>query len=506
VATRAAIYCRISSDRDDDRLGVDRQEQDCRTLCEDRGWTVIEPIYVDNNISASGKAERAQYQKLLQDIEQGSVDALAVWDIDRLARKPTELEHFVATCDAAGVTQLAFVGGTIDVATGDGLLVARIKGAVAAEEVRKTGQRIRRKKLEIAESGAFSGGARPFGYEADGMTVRGSEAAVIREAASRILEGSTLYSIRKDWNERGITTAHGKPWSYTSLKTVLTGPRIVGKRQHGKDGDGRPIIIGEAAWPAVVDIETWEALRQVLYDPARKQPPPSRDYPLRGVVVCDECGKFLSAQPDSRKRNYICKKETGGCGRVYVTAKLIEDFVYGILLPLADSPVLRDELRAEDETHREEIRKLVQEKAIAEASLTQLGDDYADGVITRGMFQRQQRRLGGKIKAWEARVGALAGQSALDRLGGSVQAEWDTMKVEDKRLITQSLVSEIRVTPALRRGSNIFDNRRVKMIFRFDPIAKVAKAEGKVTVGSGHVVIKPEWKVRLEPDGTYSVI
>jgi site-specific DNA recombinase len=51
--TRAAIYCRISSDRDDERLGVERQETDCRRRCAERGWDVIEPPYFDNDITAA---------------------------------------------------------------------------------------------------------------------------------------------------------------------------------------------------------------------------------------------------------------------------------------------------------------------------------------------------------------------------------------------------------------------------------------------------------------------
>ena len=39
-AVRAAIYCRISDDKDGEGLGVERQEEDGRKLCLQRGWTV----------------------------------------------------------------------------------------------------------------------------------------------------------------------------------------------------------------------------------------------------------------------------------------------------------------------------------------------------------------------------------------------------------------------------------------------------------------------------------
>lgn len=146
--TRAALYTRISRDADDDHLGVQRQEDDLRKLCADRQWDVIEPPYCDNNLSASSGVDRPAYQKLVKDIAHGAVDAVCVWDLDRLVRKPSELEDFVKVLDKAGVTKLAFVGGSINVDTSDGLLVARIKAAVAAEEAAKMGKRIRRSKRQ----------------------------------------------------------------------------------------------------------------------------------------------------------------------------------------------------------------------------------------------------------------------------------------------------------------------------------------------------------------------
>ena len=55
-APTCAIYCRISADKNGEALGVQRQEEECRGLAKTRGWTVIEPPFVDNDFSAfSGK-------------------------------------------------------------------------------------------------------------------------------------------------------------------------------------------------------------------------------------------------------------------------------------------------------------------------------------------------------------------------------------------------------------------------------------------------------------------
>ncbi len=59
---RAAIYVRISDDREGQGLGVTRQEQDCRALAERLEWTLHphRPVYSDNDIGASTKSRKAR--------------------------------------------------------------------------------------------------------------------------------------------------------------------------------------------------------------------------------------------------------------------------------------------------------------------------------------------------------------------------------------------------------------------------------------------------------------
>jgi len=466
--TRAALYCRISSDRDDTQLGVERQEKDLRTLCKERGWTVS-GTYIDNNISAASGALRPEYQRMLRDIERGAVDAIATWDLDRLTRRPIELEEFVATCDKAGVTQIAFVGGGVDMGTGDGLLVARIKGAVAAEEVRKTRERIKRKKLEIAEKGeSHGGGTRPFGFEDDRITVVEPEAELIREAASRILSGASLYAICHDWNDRGLRTVTRKPWYVTGLRTALIRPRTAGLRQHQGE------VIGDAVWPAILERETWEQVRAILTDPSRRQPAASRPYPLNGVIRCGECGRYLSAMPRKNGRNYGCRKEAGGCGHVYVSADLVEKEVFHTVLQCADSPTLRSLVANEEQDVAQEARALVIENAADEKMLTQLDADYADRVIPRTTYLKQSQRLRDRIDARQSQLATLRGRSALDRLGGHVSEQWNEMSPDDKRSVVLTFMNSVDVMRATRKCGNKFDRDRIVIDWRFNSLARAS--------------------------------
>src|SRR3990172_9414772 len=108
----AAIYARISSDPEGDRLGVTRQVEDCQAIAAPRGWP--------------------------------GADAVVVWHADRLHRHPRELEEFFEVCVGAKVTAMASVTGEMDLSTHDGQFLARILGAVARKESDDKSRRITR--------------------------------------------------------------------------------------------------------------------------------------------------------------------------------------------------------------------------------------------------------------------------------------------------------------------------------------------------------------------------
>ncbi len=141
MSRRTAIYVRISSDPTGQGLGVARQRTACTSKAQALGWDVVE-VYEDNDVSATSGRSRPAYQRMLSDLEAGRVDAVVVWDLDRLHRQPIELEHFLALADRHGIA-LASVGGDVDLATDNGRLFARIKGAVARSEIERKSARQR---------------------------------------------------------------------------------------------------------------------------------------------------------------------------------------------------------------------------------------------------------------------------------------------------------------------------------------------------------------------------
>src|SRR4051812_3676281 len=94
---RAAMYLRQSSDRTGDAVAIQRQREDCEKLCAEKGWTPVP--YVDNDTSASSGKRRRAYEKMLAEIHDGKIGAVVAWDLDRLHRRPIELEAFMTLAD-----------------------------------------------------------------------------------------------------------------------------------------------------------------------------------------------------------------------------------------------------------------------------------------------------------------------------------------------------------------------------------------------------------------------
>src|SRR5438445_5326044 len=211
----AAIYARISHDPTGERLGVQRQEADCREEAKRRGWGVAD-VYVDDDRSAhKTRKPRPEYQRLLKDIQLGLRDGVMIWRLDRLHRQPRELEEFIVLCDKHEVA-LATVTGDVDLSTSQGRLLARAWGAFAAHESEVKGERLSRAYLDRSQRGSFPvAGARMYGYRQGSMKVKPNEALVIKEAARRLLAGETLRSIATDFDRRGIRSATNGKWGTT---------------------------------------------------------------------------------------------------------------------------------------------------------------------------------------------------------------------------------------------------------------------------------------------------
>jgi site-specific DNA recombinase len=462
VTRRAGIYVRISEDRTGAGLGVERQEQDCRALAERLGWQVVD-VYVDNDVSAfSGKA-RPAYARLLADLDAGRTDAVLVWHTDRLHRSPVELEAFVSIAEKRKVTTQTVTAGELDLSTPSGRMVARILGSVARQEVEHKAERTRRAHLQAAQAGKWRGGARPFGFESDGVTIRDDEAVEVRRLTQAVIDGTSLGSLARDLNARGITSTTGKPWEFTTLRQMLLKPRNAGLSVY------RGEVLGLGRWPALVPEQTWRTAVDVLKDPARlKSASNAPRWMLAGVATCGACGDTVrsgsaaSNRAAGTKRSiYRCRRT--GVGHVARTAEPVDQLVTEVILGRLSRPDAADLFAAGSGP---DVTALEEQARGLRARLEGLAELYADGVLTDDQLATATARLRARLGDVEATVRTQRRHPVTRRLAeaGDVRKAWDGWTVTERREVVELLVN-VCLQPTGRRGK-VFHPESVEITWK----------------------------------------
>ncbi|SCL25419.1 recombinase family protein [Micromonospora inyonensis] len=467
---KALIYVRQSQDRSGEELGIARQLADARQLAKLRGWEVIREL-PENDTSASGKRQRPQFEAVLAAIEAQEVGAVIAWDMTRLSRNRRDTVRLLEAGERAKIT-LAFVRGTdLDLSTPAGGLIADILAGVARNEIAVKSDRQRRAALQAAEQGRWVGGRRPFGYEADGCTIREAEAAALRDAYAAVLTGVSLGGVARDWNTRGLHTPQGKRdgspslWTSQTVRPTLLNPRYAGLRARGRGKSQQ--VMAAAEWQAIVPESTWRAAVAVIADPARANPPRGGRSLLTGLAFCGVCGEDTPATvhagaAPSRKgregyRTYRCRAAYGHVGRA---AEPVDEFVTAVALERLSRPDARDLLIDRD---RADVEQLRTEAIALRGRRKALLGLVEDGTYTDAEIRDRAGRLAEKIAAVEAK---LADAGRVDILGplidaDDIRAAWDALDVERQRAVIDTLMT-VRLHPP-GRGTRTFRPETVEI-------------------------------------------
>jgi site-specific DNA recombinase len=458
----AAIYARISSDQEGSGAGVKRQLQDCRRLAAELGWTVADE-YVDNDLSAYSGKRRPEYERMLADLRDGTRDGVIVYHVDRLTRRPIELEQFLAAVDAASVRQVRFVVGGTDLGSGDGLMVTRIMAAMAANESDTKSRRLRRKMDQLAEDGIPNGGPRPFGFATDRRIIEPGEAATIRTLAARFLAGESLRSLASWLNESGIPTVSGKAWRTTTLRAMLLSGRIAGLREH------RGSVVGPAVWEPIITEDEHRRIRARIAERATSGRRTPQRYLLSGLLRCGKCSGVLFSSPRATTRRYVCLSgpDHGGCGRLTVVADPLERLIADAVIWRLDTPELADALTGRA-AQNAQTAALVESIAADRALLDELAAEVGQGRIPVREWSAARRPIEDRIRDAERRLSRATRADALNGLVGQGEvlgSQWATLNLSRQHAIVRAILDHALIGPGVS-GARSLDPGRVTPVWR----------------------------------------
>jgi DNA invertase Pin-like site-specific DNA recombinase len=270
------------------------------------GWVAVDDRYEDPGFSGASLG-RPALQRLLRDIESGSIDAVVCYRIDRLTRCLTDFARLV---DIFERNQISLISITehFNTATSIGRLNLHMILSFAQYERELAGERIRDKFMISRKRGMWMGGWVPTGYrlEERKLVVEPEEAALVRHIFERFLQVGSATKLVQELNASGHRTKRGKPFDKGIVYKLLNNRTYVGEVEH--KGTAYP---GEH--DAIVDRDTWDKVRAILAENGHRRA--SRTRAATPALL-----KGLIFGPDDRAMAPSHTRRRGRLYRFYRTA------------------------------------------------------------------------------------------------------------------------------------------------------------------------------------------
>jgi DNA invertase Pin-like site-specific DNA recombinase len=328
--TRAAAYCRVSTDRQDQQGSFESQKLYFKSYIESRpGWTLA-GIYADEGVTGTTTADRTGFLTMLDDAYRGKFDILLTKEVSRFSRNILDAVARTRELKKLGIAVL-FLSDGISTLDPDAELRLGIMASVAQEESRKTSERVKWGQQRKMERGVVFGRSL-LGYDVRGgrITVEPIGAETVRTIFSMCFrERLGIRAIADELTKRGIATQTGRDiWSGATVLKILRNEKYCGDLNQRKTvttdflthqkkrntGEAEFICLRDHHAP-IVSREEWEAAQAELSRRSSRpelcitgQTPPTSGtrYALSGRIVCALCRKV-----------FRCRTRTGADGARY---------------------------------------------------------------------------------------------------------------------------------------------------------------------------------------------
>ena len=480
----AALYARVSSDRQDVDLSVAAQLRALRDHAEKNGYLVARE-YIDE--AQSGQiADRPQFQRMLDEARkpEAPFKEILVWKFSRFSRKREHAVAYKSMLRRRGIKVTSVTEQAEDNATGR--LLEGIIESVDEFYSANLAQEVLRGMREAASRGFWVGTFAPYGYRKvrvqDGAKSRPKlepnppADAVVRRIFDLALQGKSSLDITKTLNDEGIPSSRGKQWLKGTVHAMLTNEAYTGTLVWGtRVKNAAPPVRVEKAFPALVSRSKFRQVQRLLNSRAPKIVHPRRSsspYLLSGLVKCERCRKAMTAAEakGGRYTYYVChsllKKGRGTCETPRLNSQRFEalivsnireniltDFNIRGLVKMIDEEMdgvtgeQRKRLKVIDEELEDVKRKLARIWHVIETTDIEMAD------ATDRIKEHRERKEKLEVAAEEARAILSKRRVTLDKVetitafARDLSDQLKTSELTKSKAFIQSFVREIEVGP-----------------------------------------------------------
>ena len=318
---RVAAYCRVSKDIVQQEGSLETQmESFDRLISQHPEWELVE-IYSDKGKTGTSTKNRAAFQKMKQDAQNGKIDKILVKSISRFCRNTVDMLSTVRELRDLGVG-VVFEKENLDTTSVESELLLTVYAAFAQEESLSISENMRggirqRFKLGIPKV------SQVYGYdnlERGVLSVNEEKAAVVRKIYQMYLDGAATTEIADALNELNVPPPieSSDMWYPTSVKCILRNEKYAGDSLMQKyytanhlEHDSTPNkdlavtqYFKEDTHPAIVPRDVYQDANLVLM--MRDMKRGGNTYPYYGRLLCPHCGKPMVKVKIGRGKNPSC--------------------------------------------------------------------------------------------------------------------------------------------------------------------------------------------------------
>ena len=318
---RCAVYTRKSSEEGLEQSfnSLDAQREAAESYIQSQrgeGWVCLPKHYDDGGYSG-GNTDRPALKELLRDIENGLIDCVVCYKVDRLSRSLLDFAVLIGNFEKYGATFVS-VTQQFNSTTSMGRLTLNILLSFAQFEREIIGERIRDKISAAKKKGKYTGGCPVLGYDSvkAKLFVNPDEAKTVQHIFQRFLVLPSPMNLARELNADGIpgktwTTGKGKvhtsgPWNKNKVYNLLTNCKYIGEITHFDK-----VFTGEHE--AIIDQPTWDQVQGIFRENAHARAGEARNRTpalLKGILRCGHCGASMGITYTKKKgrvyRYYQC--------------------------------------------------------------------------------------------------------------------------------------------------------------------------------------------------------
>jgi len=163
---RAAIYCRLSKDDDQDgeSASIANQRSMLESYCAKQGWEVV-AVFQDDGYTGLN-LDRPDFQRMLKAIEKGMVNLVITKDLSRLLRNYLESGRLIEEYFPRHGVRYIAMNDNVDTLR-ENNEIAPFKGILNEMYSRDISKKVHASYYLKATKGKFTGCVAPFGYRKD---------------------------------------------------------------------------------------------------------------------------------------------------------------------------------------------------------------------------------------------------------------------------------------------------------------------------------------------------